>query len=165
MTIDFDPFTDRLNSAILLAVQAQSIGVATLLRAVRDHRIALHISVPENASDFKAWAKKTARQAAVCLVGDDDGRQLGAAAWKGFAFRMVRWSSHVLLHCAGAEVEHYERAILTAEDVGRVLIIETGTASAPSWLSVLASVPPRRTVLILPREGTHPIPADRGRAH
>jgi hypothetical protein len=165
VTVDFNAASEKINSAILLAVQAGSIGVAILLRAVRDSRISLHISQPENAPSFKNWAKTTAHQPAICLIGDDDGRQLGAAAWKGFAFRMVRWSSHVLLHCAGAEPGHYEGAVRVAEEGGRVLVIETNPASAPSWLRVLAAIPRRKTLIIWPRDGVHPVPDDLGRAH
>jgi hypothetical protein len=165
VTVNFDPFAAKINSAIVFAVQSGSIGVATLLRGVRAGRIGLHISVPENTSDFKAWAKEMARKPALCLVGDDDGRELGAGAWKGYAYRLARWSSRVVLHCAGAEVSHYEQAIAQAEAGDRVLIIETGTAQAESWLRVLAAVPPRQTQIIWPREGVHPIPDDRQRAH
>jgi hypothetical protein len=165
MTVDFNPASEKINSAILLAVQAGSIGVAALLRAVRDGRISLHISQPENAHSFKNWAKTTARQPAVVLIGDDDGLQRGAPAWGGYAYRIVRWSTHVMVHAAGAEPGHYEGAVRVAEGGGRVLVIETCVASAPSWLRVLTAIPPRHRLVIWPREGVHPIPDDVRRAH
>jgi hypothetical protein len=165
MTIDYNPSSERLNRAILLAVQAGSIGVAALLRAVRDGRIALFICQPENASDFKTWAAKTAGQPVVCLVGDDDGLERGYVAWRGYAFRMFRWSDRVLVHAAGADVAHYEAAILAAEEGDRVLVIETGSIQAERWLQALATVPRRPTLLIWPKEDVHPIPVDRRRAH
>jgi hypothetical protein len=165
MTIDYNPSSERLNRAILFAVQAGSIGVAALLRAVRDGRISLHISQPENAPRFKDWAKTTARQAAVALIGDDDGFERGAAAWGGYAYRIVRWSTHVMMHAAGAEPGHYEGAVRAAEEGGRVLVIETCVASAPSWLRVLAAIPRRHVPVIWPTDCIHPVPENRSRAH
>jgi hypothetical protein len=165
MTVDFRPGVEKIHRALQIADAAGSIGVGLLLRAVRDGRISLHISQPENAPKFKDWAKTTARQPAVALIGDDDGLQRGAAAWGGYAYRIVRWSTHVMVHAAGAEPGHYEGAVRAAEEGGRVLVIETNPASAPSWLRVLTAIRPRKTLVIWPREGVHPMPEDRRRAH
>jgi len=164
MTIDFNPAMS-IDRAIHIADAAGSIGVTILLRAVRDGRISLHISQPENAPEFKDWATQTTGRPSVTLIGDDDGLERGAAAWRGYAFRMVRWASHILLHAARAEAAHYEAALAAAEEGARVLVIETNPASAPSWLRVLTAIPPRKTLVIWPREGTHPVLEDRGRAH
>jgi hypothetical protein len=140
VTVNFDPFAAKINSAIVFAVQSGSIGVATLLRGVRAGRIGLHISVPENTSDFKAWAKEMARKPALCLVGDDDGRELGAGAWKGYAYRLARWSSRVVLHCAGAEVSHYEwrkTCLELQQHQGSLRVWERGfVASLPNFNSI-----------------------------
>jgi hypothetical protein len=155
----------KLRGAIHIADQIGMTGTAVLLRAVRDGRISLHISRPENALSFKNWARTTQGQPAVALIGDDHGLRRGAAAWQGFAYRMVRWGSHVMVHAYGAEAAHHEGAIAAAEGGARVLLIETGTASAPSWLRVLAAIPPRKTLVIWPRDGIHPIPEDRSSAN
>ena len=93
----------KLHWAIHIADQIGMTGTAVLLRAVRDGRISLHISRPENALSFKNWARTTRGQPAVALIGDDDGLRRGAAAWRGFAHGMVRWASHVMVHASGAE--------------------------------------------------------------
>jgi hypothetical protein len=95
------------------------------------------------------------------LIGDDDGLQRGAAAWKGYAFRMARWASHVMLHAAGAEPDHYEGAVRAAEGGALVLAIDTCPTSASSWLRVLAAIPPRPTLIIWPKDGIHPVPQNR----
>jgi hypothetical protein len=130
MTIDFNPGAEKLTRAIILADAAGAVGMVTLLRAARDGRIALFLCPPEVAPKFKAWAEHTARtgQPAICLIGDDDGLQRGAPAWRGYGYRMCRWSSSVLLHVAGAEPHHYAGAIAAAENGARVLIIETSPA-------------------------------------
>jgi hypothetical protein len=164
MTIDFNPAMS-IDRAIRIADAAGSTGVAVLLHAVRNRRISLHISQPENVPKFKDWATQTTGRPAVALIGDDDGLLRGAAAWRGYAFRIARWASHILLHAAGAEPEHYHAAIAAAEDGARVLVIETCPASAPSWLRVLAAIPRRQVLVIWPRDNIHPVPDDRGRAH
>ena len=154
-----------IDRAIRIADAAGAIGVAILLRGARDGRISLHISQPENAPKFKDWATKTTGRPSVALIGDDDGMGRGAAAWRGYAYRMARWASFVLLHAAGALPEHCEGAVCAAEAGARVLVIETCVASAPSWLRVLTAIPPRHRLVIWPREGVHPAPEDRARAN
>ncbi len=79
--------------------------MAILLRAVRGGRISAHISQPENAPKFKDWATQTTGRPSVALIGDDDGLERGAAAWRGYTYPMVRWASHLMVHAAGAEPE------------------------------------------------------------
>jgi hypothetical protein len=141
MSADFNPTPKTIDRAIHVSNETGMTGAAVLLRAARDGRIALFLCQPENAHSFKNRAKTTTGQPTVALISDDDGLQRGAAAWGGYAFRMARWASRVVVHAAGAGPEHYERAILAAERVGPVLLIETGTASAASWLRVLAAIP------------------------
>lgn len=51
--------TDRgkVHRAIHIADATGMLCVGVLLRAARDGRISLHVSQPENAHDFKNWAK------------------------------------------------------------------------------------------------------------
>jgi hypothetical protein len=163
MIIDVE--AEGLDRAIHLTTAAGMLGTAILLRAVRDGRIWLFSGgPPESAPKFKDWAAQTARQPAIALLGDDNGQQRGAAAWAGYAYRMMRWASFVIVHASGAELAHYQMAIAAAEVGARVLIVETCSASAPSWLAALDKLPPRKTLLILPREGSHPL-AEAGRPH
>lgn len=83
------------------------------------------------------------------LIGDDDGLQRGAAAWKGYAFRIARWASHIMVHAAGAESDHYEGAVRASDGGALVLAIDTCPASAQSWLRMLAAIPPRTTLVRL----------------
>jgi predicted DCC family thiol-disulfide oxidoreductase YuxK len=71
----------HLERAIHIADATGMLGVGVLLRAARDGRISLHVSQPENAHDFKNWAKAATQRPAIVLVGDDDGLQRGATAW------------------------------------------------------------------------------------
>ena len=66
MTVDFNPAMS-IDRAIRIADAAEAIGVAALLRAVRDGRISLHISQPENAPKFEDWATQTTGRPAVAL--------------------------------------------------------------------------------------------------
>ena len=138
----------KLHWAIHIADQIGMIGTAVLLRAVRDGRISLHISRPENALSFKDWARTTRGQPAVALIGDDDG--LGGARRRG-GVSLTGW-------CAGLRTSwcmpqalkrpHYQVAIVAAEAGARVFVIQTGPASAPSWLRVLAAIPRRQALVI-----------------
>lgn len=154
-----------IGRAVDIADATGMIGLAILLRAAKAGRISLFVCQPQNAPTFKNWAQVSNGRPAVALIGDDGDLSHGAAAWKGYAYRMARWASSVLLHASGAKSAHYEAVIAAAERYGRVLVIETSTASAGSWLDVLAAIPPRPTLLIWPREGTHPIADDPSRAH
>jgi hypothetical protein len=155
---------DDLARAIVFNEQVGAIGQAHLMRALAAGRITYLPTLPDmSATRFKVFASATAHRPAVVLIGDDDGFDRGPDGWT-LAHRAVRWARSVVLHAAGAEVGHYEGAIEAAQIVGRVLVIECGTATLDAWAAVVGAAPHRPSVLVIvPREGVHPIAQPRER--
>jgi hypothetical protein len=141
------------------AQQVGAIGAAYLLRARLSNRIAFWPPQPEtSASTFKQLARLVADKPAVVLIGDDDySPDAGPARWP-VAARAVRWAAFVVVHAAGAKIEHYEAVISAAQRLRRVLLIECAAATADAWLALAVSAPNRpRVLLIAPTVGVHPI--------
>ena len=68
----------------------------------------------------------------------------------------------LLLHGAGAELQHYEAAIQAAEMGRRVLVIECSSAMLEAWVPLVRAAPHRpSTMVIVPRGGVHPLPLRR----
>jgi len=155
-----------LAQSITLTEQAGAIGTAHLLRALAAGRIALlPLSPDESATKFKAWTRLTKHRPAVALIGDDDGFKRGPCGWAQ-ARRAVAWSRKVLLHGAGAELFHYEAAIMAAELTHRTLIIECCTATVYGWIELVRAAPHRpSTLIITPGDGSHPLPVRRKALH
>jgi len=155
-----------LAAAIVLTEQAGAPGTAYLMRALAAGRIALLPLVPvESATKFKAWARVTKHRPAVALIGDDDGFNRGPCGWAQ-ARRAVAWSRKVLLHGAGAELFHYELAVMSAELTYRTLIIECCTATMYGWIELVRAAPHRpSTLIITPGDGPHPLPVRRKAQH
>jgi hypothetical protein len=152
---------DDLAAAIVLNEQVGAIGQAHLMRALRAGRIAFQPLLPDTSSSrFKAFARATFRRPAIVLIGDDDGFDRGPQGWR-LAERALRWADRVLLHGAGAELAHYEAAILAAEHRHRVLVIECSSATLDAWAALVRGAPHRpATMVIVPRGGVHPLPVD-----
>jgi hypothetical protein len=155
---------DDLAAAIVLNEQAGAIGQAHCMRALLLGRIAYYSLLPETSSSgFKAFARATSRKPAIALIGDDDGFDRGPPGWR-LAERALRWANGVLLHGAGAELQHYEAAIQAAEMGRRVLVIECSSATLDAWAALVRAAPHRpSTLVIVPRGGAHPLPADRSK--
>jgi hypothetical protein len=156
-----------LARAVVIMEQSGAIGTAHLLRALAAGRIALLPLMPgESAAKFKAWARLTEGRPAVALIGHDDGFDRGASGWAQ-ARRAVKWARAIMLHAAGAELHHYECAIISAELCQRTLIIECGTATLHGWIELVRAAPRQPiTFVIQPRDGgTHPLPARREGLH
>ncbi len=155
-----------LADAIILSDRLGAIGLAHLLRAVAQGRIALFPLLPDTgATQFEAFARATSHRPAVALLGDDDGLNRGPAGWS-MAGRATAWARAALVHGAGAEPSHYEMAIQTAKPARRVLIIECGSATLDAWASLVSDAAHRPSALIIcPHGGVHPVPGDRGALH
>jgi hypothetical protein len=95
------------------------------------------------------------------LIGDDDGMNRTPIGWP-IAERAVTWARSILIHAAAGEIVHYETAILAAEMVHRVLIIECGTATLDAWIELILSAR-HRPISFSRVKGVHPIPLDRSR--
>ena len=156
-----------LPGAIIASERAGAIGQAHLLRALVAGRIAYQPLLPDtSASSFKTFVRATSRKPSmpsIVLIGDDDGFDRGPDGWR-LAARAVRWAASIVLHGAGAELSHYETAIVAAQIVGRVLLIECGSATLDAWTMLVASAPHRPSgLVIVPSGGVHPLPADRSK--
>src|ERR1700681_4809779 len=99
---------DDLPRGIVAAEQAGALGLAHLMRALAAGRITYLPLMPECSNTrFKQFAGLTKNRPAIVLVPDDDYQNRGPAGWQ-VAERVVRWAANILLHCAGAELFHYE---------------------------------------------------------
>jgi hypothetical protein len=156
----------ELAQAIVLAEAQGAHGFAHLARALAAGRIAFQpLMTDVSASRVKAFARLTRHRPAVILIGDDDGLDRGPSGWR-LAERALAWARAVLLHGAGAEIIHYEGAIMAAQLTGRCLIVECSSATLPAWETLAKAAPHRpRTLIIRPRGGVHPIPMARGAMH
>jgi hypothetical protein len=148
--------------AIAHSERCGAIGQPYLLRQLAVRRICLNPLLPDtSATMVKAFMRAAAGRASIVLIGDDDYRDRGPTAWRQ-AGRVARWAKVTIVHAAGAEVEHYEAACVTAESVGRVALVECSTVTAPAWIDLFqAQRPAPRLVLIPPAAGLHPLPLDR----
>lgn len=100
-----------LPRGIIAAEQAGAPGLAHLMRALAAGRIAFLPLMPEcSHTRFKQFSGLTKNRPAIVLVPDDDYQNRGPAGWM-VAERAVRWAANILLHCAGAELFHYEAAV------------------------------------------------------
>jgi hypothetical protein len=153
-----------LARAISVLDAAGALGMAHLCRALKEGRIAFLPTLPDTSTTkFKDWVRTTTGRAAIALVGDDDGMDRGPAGWP-IAQRAVDWSRSILIHAAGAEIAHYETAIIAAALVHRMLIIECGSATVDEWIELVrASKHGPSTLVILPRHGVHPVSEDRSK--
>jgi len=114
------------------------------------------VGIAEPAAPFP-WLLNQRTRATIVLVGDDPGLALGLGgpeAWR-CTERLGRWCRAAIIHAAGGEPEHYVAAVHGALTVGRLALIETTTHYAAAWAERLACP---RTLMILPREGQHPLP-------
>jgi hypothetical protein len=129
------------------------------MRALLRGRIAYLSLLPEaSAIQLKAFIRATSDRPSVALIGDDDGMNRGLSGWAQ-AERALHWPRALILHGAGAEIEHYEAAIIAAELVRRVPVIGCSTVTLGAWAALVRAAPNRApTLVIRPRDGVHPLP-------
>jgi hypothetical protein len=147
-----------LADAIRAASAVGSHGTAMLLAELLKGRIAL---LPCGATTSNALVKQfiagTVGRPTVILAGFDDGFDLGPDDWP--AARRVRdWARWTLIHGAGFERWHYEAAVIAAQTLGRVLIIECSGATLPAWEQFVRSRNQQPAGLTIRPRGPHPLP-------
>jgi hypothetical protein len=100
---------------------------------------------------------KHTRKPTVAIGGDDPGGPEGMGGPDAFRCtrQLSRWARSVIVHAAGGEPEHYAMAVQAVLKVGRVALIETTSMHAKAWAKRM-NCP--RTLLILPKDGPHPLP-------
>ena len=153
---------DDLKKAIQLAERAGAIGQAHLMRGLHQGRIAYLPLLPDTSTTtLKTFIRSTCRRPAVLAIGDDDHLERGPGGWP-LAARAIAWARAIMVHGAAAELDHYEAVLLSAERVGRCLIIECSTTTLPAWIARVSSAKNRPPTLVIePREGPHPLPVAR----
>lgn len=136
---------------------------AVPLRALYQGRIA-HLGVARNTSNgaIKRFIAGACLPALI-LVGDDDDFPSGPGGFST-AQRLLRWAYQVVVHGAGAEVSHYEAAVLAAEITGRFLMVECSSPMIPAWEAAARKWATNAVVQIVqPPPGlVHPRPMSRG---
>ena len=132
-----------------------------LLRALQHDLIALAVLSTGQAPPL-AKLDRTQRPAVVVLVDDDDATRLGPSGWH-YAARVMRWARGALLHGTGGQPEHYDLAILAAQQVRHLVLVETSSSQLDAWRALaLRSIPPKHIVQIEPPNGgVHPEPMSR----
>jgi len=137
-----------------------------LARQLAAGRIAFNSITPNTSvSRFKAFARATGDRPAVVLLGDDDGSDRGPGGWP-LAGRCVDWASSIMIHGAGAEIAHYEAAVIAAELRHQSLVIECGTATLDQWVALVRRTQHRPPTLVIRcRDGVHPVSMSRGAMH
>jgi hypothetical protein len=155
---------EDLAAATVFMHQAGVVGQTHLLRSLAAGRIAYQSLLPDTStSHFKAFIRATSTKPTVTLIGDDGDMPTGPAGWR-LAQRAIRWAKTVILHGAGAEIEHYESAVIAAQLMQRVLIIECASAHLDAWIALVRAAPHRPSALVIvPRGGVHPLPVERSK--
>ena len=151
-----------LPAAIVAATQVGAIGEAILLRALHQGRIAHWQILPgTGVGVFKQFAAATRDCPTVAVIPGDDYTERGPEAWPA-AKRAIRWAAHVVVHAAGADPEHYHRAIAAALLCRRVLLIECCSATVKAWSALVQAAPHRPSVLLVIPDNPHPVMPARG---
>jgi hypothetical protein len=138
--------------SVALAEQAQQPGLAELLRELLTGTFSL-VSASGRTALVNPDELARAQHACVVLIGDDDYASSGPAGWR-CAETIAAWARCAVIHAAGASAETYHEAVQGARLLGRAALIETDTAHAEEWASLFVGKP---ALLVLPREGAHPV--------
>jgi hypothetical protein len=134
------------------ADQAGQAGVAHLLREMMQGDLALAFVSDRNAAIDDADLIQAWRET-VLIIGDDDHASTGPAGWR-CAADVASWCAAAVIHAAGATAESYGEAARAARSVGRTVLVETDVRNAQGWAGLFMGKP---RLLILPRDGIHPI--------
>lgn len=144
--------------------------IARYQQAGQHHRVPLLMALYTGAISYaeawrgagggylRAFMARTSNRPAVLLVGDDDYRSTGPAGWP-MADAMARWCRFAIVHATGAEVSHYQSALLLAEAHGTVLFVETDSAHEAAWVEAVQAAPGSRGLQIIRTRsgGVHPV--------
>jgi len=128
-----------------------------LVRAAADGRLnMMHITDP--SAPWPGGAVKKSKRPVAVVIGADPGdgsADVLPTDWK-CARHLRKWCAAAMVHGAGGEPVHYRTAAVMAEAAGRFVLVECSSAAAPIWSDFLQC---SRTLVIVPRDGVHPLPA------
>ena len=131
-------------------------GLHDLLQGVRSGSIALTI-IRGHRTVWTPRSLPSSLPTIVVISDDDDAVESRAPDEWRCGISAVAWSRMILIHGTGKMGPEYLAAIAAARVVGRVLIIETGSAHVMAWA---AAVKPRGVstlTLLPPPPGVHPV--------
>lgn len=153
-----------LYDAIALHEQVGAHHRIPLLRALLNGRIAFFdANRTTSAGTVKRFFSMVEKPAIVLLGDDDYSPDAGPAGWP-VAERAMRWARHVVVHGTGGTPEQYSEFVGTAQEVRRLLIVETAGHLAPDWIAMAKAARPRpsiRALLPLPGQAHPTLPAVR----
>lgn len=139
-----------------------SLPQLPLFRAGADGLLALVVIHNQYAAWPTALIERNAGRPTCVLIGGDPGAEHPdppSDAW-ACARRLKYWQPRAaLIHGAAGEADHYRQAAAATVAATRVAFIETTSRRAQEWADFLRCP---RTLILLPSDGVHPVPAPRG---
>ena len=129
---------------------------ASLYAAAAVGRIAL-ICIATPGTPWPAETIARLTRPAVVVLGGDPGfgePTFGPGRWR-CAVKLKGWAAAAIVHGAGGEAEHYRDALVMAEMVGRLVLVETTSSLVAAWGVFLAPLP--RIGYRPPNGGVHPV--------
>jgi hypothetical protein len=92
----------------------------------------------------------------IVLICDDDEIASGPSPWD-CADRALSWARAAVVHSTGGLPQHYAMAIGLAEEFRRLVVIDTCTAHASSWLARCRSAGVRTLHISTAGTDVHPV--------
>jgi len=129
---------------------------ASLYAAAAEGRIAVVlVAVPNTPWPVATMARLT-RPTVLILSGDPGWGEpaFGPGRWR-CARKAREWAAAAIVHGSGGEPEHYRGALVTAEMVGRLVLVETTSGLGDAWGAFLAPLP--RIAYRPSGGGVHPV--------
>ncbi len=129
---------------------------APLYAAAAEGRIAVVLVGTPNTPWPPATMARLTRPTVLILSGDPGWGEpaFGPGRWR-CARKARAWASAAIVHGSGGAPEHYRGALVTAELVGRLMLVETTSSLVDAWGAFLAPLP--RIGYRPPGEGVHPV--------
>ena len=125
-----------------------------LYRAAADGRVRIiNVCAADAAWPTAMIAKSTGPTAVVVGADQGAGDDPGPHKWRA-AKGLRRWCAAAIVHGAGGETGHYRLAVDAAETFQRLALIECTADQVQPWTAFLGCP---RTLMIVPRDGVHPV--------
>lgn len=146
---------------VIRAIESAGQGFhAPLYRAVLAGELSLLILRQGERVPLRVLERLTDARPQMIVLAGDDGRPGGPEAFPQ-AERLLRWARFIILHAAAGKAAHYDLAVSMAQSLGRLLLIEAGSAEVAAWSALRERIAPATPGLgIAPPDGVmHPVPA------
>ena len=149
----------RMTDLAVRLAQGGDTWHAPLIRACMAGDLRL-IMIPPGARMPLAPLDVTRDRRPLVVILAGDGAEPAGPGHFPQALRLFRWARFVMVHGTGGQAVHYEIAAAAAQEVGRVVIAETGGDYLKDWCAFKAVNAPRTPGLIIttrPGEPPHPM--------